>query len=161
MDGSEAQQRMPPARILVAEDDLIIADYLGEVVRDTGYVLLGPVSSVSDALHLVQARVPDAALLDYRLSDGSAAPVAQALTASNVPFALCTGFEEHELPSTLATVPRLTKPFGEAQVERILRALLSMGYGRSAQPARGGATPRDTAPRSERVHDRSAGPILS
>jgi len=133
-DGLAALQQTPssqpsprPARILVVEDDAVIAEYLSELVRDTGGLVLGPVGSVADALDLLRAQAPDAALLDYGLSDGSVVRVTDALIASGVPFALSTGLAEYDLPADLAAAPRLAKPFGAEEVERVLCELLIKG----------------------------------
>jgi CheY-like chemotaxis protein len=131
-DGFQASRRTPApshlsASVLIAEDDLLIGEYLGELVRDTGRFVLGPVRSVAGALELLRGRKPDAALLDYGLSDGSVARVTEALSASGVPFALATGLAEYDLPADLAAAPRLAKPFGAEEVERVLRTLLNKG----------------------------------
>jgi len=117
--------RLSLPRILIIEDDSLIAAYLDELVQDTGRLVLGPLWSIASSLNLLQFDTPDAALLDCTLSDGGASPVAQALRAANVPFAVFTGLAEDQLSPDLAAAPRVTKPFAAAEVELMLRTLLA------------------------------------
>ena len=80
-----------------------------------------------DALALLAEERPDAALLDIELSDGPAAPVAEALARAGVPFAVITGFEAEDLVGELGIAPLLAKPFASADVERVVAQLLKGG----------------------------------
>ena len=67
---------LPGARVLVAEDQAVIAMDLAMTLREFGCAVLGPAASVAEALALAGRERPDAALLDLGLSDGPAVPVA-------------------------------------------------------------------------------------
>ena len=121
---SARNSNLTRAKILVVEDDAIIALEIAATLMDVGYTVLGPVASVTQALALLDADKPDAALLDLRLLDSLATPVAAALRAGAVPFALVTGYVDADLDAVLASAPRLIKPFGSAEVEHIARQLL-------------------------------------
>ena len=73
--------------------------------------MLGPLASVTDTLDLLKVHLPDAALLDVRLIDGSAEPIAMALCNASVPFAVMSAAEGKQLGDALALAPRLLKPF--------------------------------------------------
>lgn len=118
--------RLLPPRILIVEDDALIATYLVELVHDVGHLTLGPLTTIVSSLNLLQFHRPDAVLLDCALGDGEASPVGQALRAATVPFAVFTGLAEDQLSPVLAAAPRVTKPFAAAEVELMLRALLAM-----------------------------------
>src|SRR5690242_13598979 len=96
------------ARVLVAEDEALIALDVEVCLRDFGCAVLGPTVSVADTLALMTRERPDAALLDARLLDGWATLAAEACAAQGVPFALVTGYGEEDLTGPAFTaVPRL------------------------------------------------------
>jgi CheY-like chemotaxis protein len=105
------------ARVLVAEDEAIVALDLETMLRGFGYQVLGPVSSTVEALELIGPERPDAVLLDLSLLDGLSVPVAEVLTAMGVPFILMTGYDYLPDHPALKVAPRLSKPF-EAEVLR-------------------------------------------
>jgi DNA-binding response OmpR family regulator len=98
------------ARVLVAEDDALVALYLMTTLQTAGYVVVGPVSAVAEALTIIDSEPPDAAVLDLRFAAGDTAPVAAALLAGDVPFVVLTDDEGLELEPALAGAPRLLKP---------------------------------------------------
>src|SRR4051794_13698732 len=76
------------AKVLVAEDDTLVALDLMTTLQTASYVVVGPVSSVAEALTIVDSAPPDAALLDVRFVAGNTALIAAALRAADVPFAV-------------------------------------------------------------------------
>jgi DNA-binding response OmpR family regulator len=115
-------------RVLVVEDDFLIALELAEALRELGCGVLGPAASAERALALLRgagARPPDAALLDAKLLDGGAGPVLAALAAAGVPFGAVTGYDRAALePEALRAAPYLGKPYGPAELRAFLRRLL-------------------------------------
>lgn len=108
-------------RILVVEDEYVMAKDLQHELEDAGAEVLGPVPSVADALALLATDVrPDAAVLDVNLGGELVFPVAEALRERGVPFLFATGYDRWALPATYAEVPRCEKPF---DVGRCLRTL--------------------------------------
>jgi CheY-like chemotaxis protein len=79
--------------VLVVEDIGVIAGEIAAAVEALGCTVLGPVDSVAGALRLLTGRWPDAALLDVQLEPGAAAPIAEALRAAGVPYAVIKGIE--------------------------------------------------------------------
>jgi CheY-like chemotaxis protein len=119
------------AKVLVVEDDAIVALGIASMLEDLGCTVLGPWASVAEALTALDDAAPDAALLDLKLADGRATPVASMLVSAGVPFAFITGYDDPDLDPTLAAAPRLAKPFGSAEIEDMLRQLLE---GRAKPP---------------------------
>ena len=76
---SGAPSPLVGARVLVAEDDALVALYLMTTLQTASYVVVGPVSSVAEALTIIDSEPPDAALLDLQFAAGNTAPVAAAL----------------------------------------------------------------------------------
>jgi len=98
------------AKVLVAEDDALVALDLMSTLQTASYVVVGPVASVAETLTIIDSAPPDAALLDPRFAAGNTAPVAAALLAGDVPFVVLTDDEGLELEPALAGAPRLLKP---------------------------------------------------
>ncbi len=112
-------------RVLVAEDEAVIALDLGETLRSLGCVVCTAVSSGAEVLDLVRREHPDVVLLDLGLADGFAGPLAAALRAEGVPFVLTTGYppELFDEP-VLCAAPVLKKPYERAELTRALAQIV-------------------------------------
>ena len=100
-------------RVLVVEDEYLIAEDLCEELRSCGAEVMGPADCVVAALALLQAEPPpDMALLDIGLPDEKVYPVADALRARGIPFVFLTGYEAPLIPEGYSDVPRADKPLG-------------------------------------------------
>lgn len=106
MDGIEG------LRLLLVEDEYVLALGVADVLGDLGAVVLGPVATVEDALALVE-RMPeiDGAVLDVNLGREVAYPVADALRARGIAFLFATANGRAHLPERFAQVPLCEKPF--------------------------------------------------
>ncbi len=105
-------------RILVIEDEFIVAAMLCDVLEDAGAAPLGPVGRVDDALHLIANAEIDAAVLDWNLHGESGAPLAGALRARGIPFVIATGYGAVE--ALFADQVILAKPYvPDALVEHL------------------------------------------
>jgi len=78
-------------RVLVVEDDFIIAMELEAILTDAGAKLAGSCRTVAEALAACAADGVDVAILDIRIGEETVAPVARALTARGVPFFFYSG----------------------------------------------------------------------
>lgn len=108
-------------RLLVVEDEYLIASDLASWLEEQGAQVLGPVPSVDDALALLETEpMPDAAVLDINLGDEQVFPVADALGAAQVPFVFLSGYDARLIPGQYGDVRRCPKPLDRA---RLLRAL--------------------------------------
>ena len=116
---------MTGRKILVVEDDVLIAMELQERLGELGFVVLGPVGNLADAEKLVEAERPDAALLDANLDGVSSVPIGVKLAAMGVPFAFCTGYDAiKNAPPEVVKAPVLTKPIGDGDLKAGLKKLL-------------------------------------
>ena len=109
-------------RVLVVEDEGIVAMHLERVLRDAGWEVVGPVAHQLAALRLARREPLDAALLDLDLRGESGAPVAEALVARGVPVVVLSGSRGGLPPGALANVRRLQKPYRPEVVVRELAA---------------------------------------
>ncbi len=113
------------ARILVLEDEALIAMVLEDWLAELSHETVGPVSSVTAALASIESAPPDAAILDVTLRDGDSYAVAAALRARAIPFAFATGRGAESIDPRFADAPILGKPFEPDAVRRVLAALLA------------------------------------
>ena len=112
-------------KILVVEDDALIAMEMGERLEDLGYAALDPVGTIEAAEALLRDQRPAAALLDANLAGVSSVPLGAKLAAMGVPVAFCTGYDAiKNLPPELAKAPILTKPISDDALSAALKALL-------------------------------------
>ncbi|HEX5958785.1 MAG TPA: response regulator [Hyphomicrobiaceae bacterium] len=118
-------QSLNGARILVVEDEPLIALEIGEGLVEAGAVVIGPSSTVARALDLVGTRDLEAAILDVRLDGETVFPVAAALCARAIPFVFHTG---DAIGRTLAADwpdnEVLSKPADRARIVAVLAKLL-------------------------------------
>jgi DNA-binding response OmpR family regulator len=114
-------------RILVAEDIALVALTVREMLDELGVEVVGPADSVDGALDLVIAdeRGLDGALLDVDLGGESIFPVAEALRYAGCPFAFLTGYGREATGEY--DVPVVTKPFGLAEVRRVIATFREHG----------------------------------
>ena len=112
---SEAQSRA--CRVLVVEDDYMIAMDVKEALEGAGVVVLGPVPSVADAMAILDADPDvDAAVLDINLGQESVFPVCDVLRSRDVRFVFATGYGVADIPVAYRDVARLEKPVSLRQV---------------------------------------------
>ena len=98
-------------RVLVVEDDPLIAMELADLLATGGVEPLGPVPTIQAALATLAAAQPDAVVLDLNLRGERSTPVARALLAAGVPFVLTTGYARSQLDEPdLLDAPLVPKP---------------------------------------------------
>jgi CheY-like chemotaxis protein len=119
--------RRPPdnlhkLRVLVVEDEYVIALDLASALLELGAEVIGPVPSVEQALSVIRehADALDAAVLDINLGSETAYPVAEVLREQRVPFVFATGYDGWSIPDAYGDVPRCYKPVDAADVIRFL-----------------------------------------
>jgi DNA-binding response OmpR family regulator len=112
--------------ILLVEEDGFAAGYIGSAIRGCGAQVIGPISSLAEALaHLDKHDLPAAAVLNVSLSDGPSWPVADALARLGIPFLFLADPGQCDLPSRLRGAAVLTKPFAAYQVCAALDAMIA------------------------------------
>jgi DNA-binding response OmpR family regulator len=115
------------ARVMVVEDNALVALDIEAMLQEAGYTVLGPLATVAAALAFLAEVRPDAVLLDLKLQDGSATPIATVLGDLGVPFALLTGMDHAAIDGALLRMPRLAKPFGSEDIREMVLSLLELG----------------------------------
>jgi CheY-like chemotaxis protein len=110
-------------RILLVEDELLIAMLLETALEDEGCIVVGPFARLDDALQAADTEQFDGALMDVNLSGERVFPLAEILSAKSVPFLLLSGYGEDGVPDDRPHWPVMSKPF---QIDRVLAALGDM-----------------------------------
>jgi two-component sensor histidine kinase/DNA-binding response OmpR family regulator len=109
----------PRRRVLLVEDETLIAMMMEGLLRDLDLEVVGPFGTVGDALEAVRHEAIDAALLDVNLGGEMAYPIAQLLQAKKVPFVFMTGYGSETIAVPFANVRVFQKPL-EREVLRDL-----------------------------------------
>jgi DNA-binding response OmpR family regulator len=112
------------ARVLIIEDEPLIAMMLQDWLGEMGYEAVGPAGSVEDAIAMIDGSQLDAALLDLHLRGVHAVAVAERLRSAGVPFAVATGDMISSPKDQLDGTPRLAKPYDYQTLQSTLAALL-------------------------------------
>ena len=111
-------------RLLVVEDEYLLALYLSEALEDLGASVVGPVASVDAALDLIASDPEiDAAILDVNLGSESVYPVADALASRQVPFVFASGYDRDALPERYRVFDVCCKPLDPVAVGTVLSQL--------------------------------------
>ena len=125
-DAVGGQQDGMGRRILVVEDEGLVALQLQADLEEAGHCVVGPARSLAQGLRLAESEDIDAALVDVSLGRDSSAPIAERLLARSVPFAFATGYADSAmLPQHLRAIPRLSKPYAARDVKRIVDSLVT------------------------------------
>jgi DNA-binding response OmpR family regulator len=103
-------------RVLVVEDEYLVAILIEEILQKAGCVVKGPIPRLREALEAVNHDDYDAAVLDVNLAGEQINPVADALSERNVPFLFVTGYGASALPDEYAHRPHICKPFRMAEL---------------------------------------------
>jgi two-component SAPR family response regulator len=98
-------------RVLVAEDQYLLADELRRHLTRLGTDVVGPVATVNGVLELLASGRVDVALLDVDLDGEMVYAAAEELERRNIPFAFVTGYEHAAIRSDFAHSPYIPKPF--------------------------------------------------
>lgn len=112
-------------RILLVEDEILIALDTQDELTQAGCMVLGPATRLDSAVALAESERLDAAVLDVNLDGTYVWPLTELLAARRVPYILLTGFGAAlELPEHCRTAPRLDKPIRPRALLGVLEDLL-------------------------------------
>jgi DNA-binding response OmpR family regulator len=144
LDDTDAADRLP--RCMVVEDEVLIALMIEDCLEDGGYGSVGPFRSGSEALAWLQTGTPQAAILDFSLSDGACSRLAAELARRGIPFLIHSGHRPGDLPPEIQGAPRIEKPSTRNDLMAALRLILEPIH--DADRSRPGSAPwyPDAAP---------------
>jgi DNA-binding response OmpR family regulator len=98
------------ARLLIVEDEYLLAREMADYFENLGAEIVGPVGTVAHALALIASSHIQIAVLDVNLRDERVYPVADLLTLKQIPFVFASGYGSELEPDVYAGAPRCIKP---------------------------------------------------
>lgn len=120
-------------RVLIVEDEYLIAQDIKEMVLAFGGRPVGPVPSLQAARELSASQPVELALIDYNLRDEAALPLVEMLLSDGVATVIVTGYDHSALPARFADMPVVSKPPAKSSLKAaIVRAIgIARGDGAS------------------------------
>ena len=111
-------------RILIVEDEPIIALGLEDVLTDAGFEIAGVAAKLDKALALVESCTCDAAIVDANLAGVSASPVAVWLAAHGLPYIVMSGYSPDQMRGEYPRAVFIQKPCRAELIIETLNTLL-------------------------------------
>ncbi len=121
-------------RILVVEDEPIIAMALEEMLETLGCSIAGSAHSLETAFAMAETVTADAAILDLNLNGSTSFEVAAELSRRGIPYLFATGYGEAVLDARPANVSVVHKPYGLDEIDDALTALFAAGQSERLSP---------------------------
>lgn len=112
-------------RILIVEDEFLVALDIERMVDEGGGSVVGPVATLDEALAKARDEPLDGAILDVNIGGRKVTPVVQVLRERGVPFILSTGYGPQAIDPEIADAPSLSKPFDERQVVALMQQVFA------------------------------------
>lgn len=106
---------------------MLVLMALEDMLADLGCTSITAAGNIEKALALIEMNAFDLATLDVNLNGQRSYPIAKALSDNGVPFAFSTGYGEHGIAQGFGDRPVLSKPFSNAQLIKVLTALIAQG----------------------------------
>jgi CheY-like chemotaxis protein len=119
-----SEEPLAGRRILIVEDEAMIALLIEDVLTDLGATVVGPAARLDEALPLARSAEVDLAALDLNLAGDPVYPVAEVLAARGIPFVFMTGYGQFGIAEPWRGRPSIAKPFRPSQLASFLREAL-------------------------------------
>jgi DNA-binding response OmpR family regulator len=119
------RQTHAPVRVLLVEDEALIALMLEDMVEDLGWAVTGLAARVSLGVTLAATGEFDLAILDVNVAGENIEPVAETLAGRGIPFIFATGYGEAGVPWRYRDRPVVAKPFRSEQLDAAIRKALA------------------------------------
>lgn len=111
------------ARVLVVEDEALVAMVICDDLLELKYRVVGPYFSLQDAMRAVDSEQFDLAIVDVQLDQEMSYPLLDKLLVSRVPTIVATAYSDVDIPESFKHLPLLNKPFGLAALAATLAAV--------------------------------------
>lgn len=107
-------------RVLVVEDEALVAMLVEDALLDAGFTVIGPAATVEEAMNFLATERPDAVVLDLNLAGETSTPVADALASRGIPYVIATGYGASGLPAGHQQAMVLAKPYDPSELTAML-----------------------------------------
>jgi CheY-like chemotaxis protein len=104
-------------RVLLVEDEMMVALLLETMLTDLGHRVVGPVARLEEGLEMVEREAIDLAVLDVNINGNEAYPIAAVIEARGIPFIFATGYGSTGLHPAYSDRPVLQKPYRSCDLE--------------------------------------------
>jgi len=121
VNDSEHDPQLKDLRVLVVEDEALVALQLEDMLTELGCAVIGPASRVGQALELLGGEPVEVAVLDLNIAGELVYPVADELGNRGLPYIFVTAYGRSGLTEPYRSRPVLEKPFARRE---LLRAIL-------------------------------------
>jgi len=111
--------RKDKPRVLLVEDEALVAMMIQDTLAEFGFQVVGPLSTASEALSAARESHFDAAVLDINLGDGLVYTVAEILGVRGVPFVFVTGYDVDSVDPRFSDIPILQKPIERDMLQKV------------------------------------------
>jgi CheY-like chemotaxis protein len=116
----ESAGRLRGLRVLIVEDEALIASLVEDFLIDLGCEVIGPAMHMEEAVQLAREAAIDGATLDVNIVGEKVYPVADILTERGVPFVFMTGYGAAGLRASDSGRPVLQKPYPLEQLVDVM-----------------------------------------
>lgn len=113
----------PAKRILIVEDEVLVAMHLEDLLTEMGHQVVGPATRVNQAMELARRSEIDMAVLDVNVAGRTSFPVADVLRQRGIPFVFATGYGAEGFVEGYRDEPTLRKPY---EPQELMRAIAAM-----------------------------------
>ena len=114
-------------RVLIIEDEMLIALMLQDMLEDVGLTVEAIANSLASGLEVAARADVQLAILDVNLNGEEAYPIAELLRGRGIPFIFSTGYGAGNLRADFASVPQLVKPYQQDSLRAAIDAALHPG----------------------------------
>lgn len=138
VDSTDAAPLVPKGnRLLLVEDEVLVATMMTEALGEIGFEILGPFGKMDYRLGAAVAGEIDAAILDVNIGGELVYPIAEILAARAIPFAFVTGYSEENVDKRFANVPVVQKPVERKALQAVFAPPQSVNSERAESVASG------------------------
>jgi PAS domain S-box-containing protein len=132
----------PMSNILLVEDEILVGILMQEMLQEMGYSVSEPCRTLKDSLSAAASGQFDGAVLDMNLGGEAVYPVAELLTARNIPFAFVTGYAADTVDKRFSQVPVFQKPVTADALAKVIASWISQPKGATqSSPSPAGRDP--------------------
>ena len=113
-------------RVLVCDDNLLMAEVVAEFLLECGLEPIGPVGRLESAMQMARERALDGAILDINLNGRPCFPICAILSARRIPFIFLTGYPGAAIPVEYRGAALVAKPFEPTEMKEVLAHMLGL-----------------------------------
>lgn len=124
LPSARTAQTLANRRILIAEDEGLIALDLETTLVGFGCDVVGPLSALDDIVAAIRSEPLDGALLDVNLRGREVFEILPEFLSRGIPVVLTSGYDDSMLPHAFRALPRITKPFDHVMLRRVCAATM-------------------------------------